>query len=359
MPYDDSVLVGDLLHAFLCQSPHLLHLKAEGVNIQLNLLSQFTPSSVNADRVNADPLRCDGVITSEKCTLWACRNLKTLHLQFDCRMRDDRKSDNNSRKLFGYISRVCPKLEDLSICRKDLTLGVRSGFCLLSNLSRLRQLRISVLDEQELGDGDLDWIKREYHYSSQQDNCSVSELRLMEMISKEEWAIAEEERQFRELEKLHQKYNIPINQGDIPLSLRDAQLNKPGGNAITKKQTSTSLLSKIRSKMFKDSASASIEPDVIETSTSRRPNIVDGIDMQNWGEDSDLLEYFKKRKAQRDVSLWPVMEFLEIRMGASAAYQPPIPTSISLSIKKYRPDIEVISPPNTYIPHIYIRRVDL
>ncbi|KAG0363715.1 hypothetical protein BG005_008085 [Podila minutissima] len=48
------------------------------------------------------------------------------------------------RILCGYLSRLCPRLEDLSIQYIQLDMTLQGGFCLLTRLGRLRRLRLSL-----------------------------------------------------------------------------------------------------------------------------------------------------------------------------------------------------------------------
>lgn len=51
------------------------------------------------------------------------------------------------RILCGYLSRLCPRLEDLSIQYIQLDMTLQGGFCLLTRLGRLRRLRLSLVGE--------------------------------------------------------------------------------------------------------------------------------------------------------------------------------------------------------------------
>ncbi|KAF9104801.1 hypothetical protein BGX27_009935 [Mortierella sp. AM989] len=335
MPYGPSALVGDLLHVFLCQAPNLLHLKAEGVNIELSLLDPFNPSSVHGHLVDRNVFGASNPVRNR--ALWACRKLKTLRLRFDMRSTIDNESDENSRKLYGYISRVCPQLEDLLIYRQTLTLGSRSGLCLLSNLTRLRRLQLHIKGgSKDLKDEDLDWIKSKYHYSSRQlgpgqlgnGDDSLTERSVAAKIKNEKLRIESREQEFRELEKLHQKYNIPINQHDIPPSLNR-------GNPDAKKRTSTGLFSRFGLKVFQKPEGASGMSGGSEGS-----NMAEGVDMLHWGKDEDVLEYFKMRRNRRDVRLWPEMEYLEIKEKRHKDQYIDELKAVSLIVAGLRPDIE-------------------
>ncbi|KAG0342088.1 hypothetical protein BG000_006959 [Podila horticola] len=52
-----------------------------------------------------------------------------------------------SRILCGYLSRFCPGLEDLSIQYFQLDMALQGGFCLLTQLGRLKRLHLSMVGE--------------------------------------------------------------------------------------------------------------------------------------------------------------------------------------------------------------------
>ena len=87
---------------------------------------------------------------------WTCRFLETLHLRIVGRKLYFRLEDD-SRVLFGYLSRVCPLLRDLTIERKRQSLSLKGGFCLLSRLHHLERVEMKA----QYGDlSDLGWICR-------------------------------------------------------------------------------------------------------------------------------------------------------------------------------------------------------
>ncbi|KAF9170865.1 hypothetical protein BGX21_008319 [Mortierella sp. AD011] len=344
MPFGPSATVGDLLHTFLCQAPNLLHLKAEGVNVELNLLDPFTPSSVNAtyivNNVFLDGSSLEGYRRTHP--IWACHNLRTLHLRFDKRSRNDDKTDENSRKLFGYISRVCPRLEDLVIRRAELTLRAMSGFCLLSNLTRLKRLKIITGDTtKSLRDVDIDWIRNE-HYNHEgrsavqsEGYTCLTELTVETLIKHEKLRVGDAERKFKELLALHMQYAVPVNSGDIPESLRGIPFDDIESGAYAKKSSSIRFFSGLRDKLF-GSGTSSGDPGYNYSFG------INGVDMEHWGKDSDLIEYFKKRRAQRDVPIWPEMERLEIEDGSHLFTHQEQLADLLRMFREYRPDIEVL-----------------
>ncbi|KAF9541823.1 hypothetical protein EC957_002658 [Mortierella hygrophila] len=208
---------GNALHEFLCESPLLEHLRAGSIsyhieNLDLNGLLPGADDTLSDSRAddninshNNDQYRehdqasvsthstferhyFDAPPSSKKTLkVWACRNLKTLHLEFS-RERPKTQpnqpnqpvssytnatsisnqsfstrsssssslspvmvplSDNSprlSRIVYGYISRFCPNLQDLLIRAFRLNMTLRGGFVLLTRLRKLKRVAISQYD---------------------------------------------------------------------------------------------------------------------------------------------------------------------------------------------------------------------
>ncbi|KAG0372694.1 hypothetical protein BGX24_012706 [Mortierella sp. AD032] len=155
--YGESTF-SDQLHLYLCASPHLLHLKApQSVCLieRMDIHGRWTDPST-ATTVGT---------TAYSPGIWACRNLRTLHIRVhDISPDSVEKRKGRSRILFGYISRVLPRLEDLMLLDHDvhrsrISLNLQSGFCLLARLSGLENLRIGQSEKKILfRAADLRWI---------------------------------------------------------------------------------------------------------------------------------------------------------------------------------------------------------
>ncbi|KAG0221408.1 hypothetical protein BGX31_009922 [Mortierella sp. GBA43] len=154
-----SQVVGYRLFKFMCQSPHLLHLKAPMVDFSIrwmDLEGILTPFGYTRarylrsleDGLFSSPYSSASTPAAAHRTIWACRRLRTLH--FGCYMGNDHTAEN-ARVLFGYLSRVCPELQDLEIHRKCLTMQLEGGFCLLTRLHDLRRLKIITWSEKQEG----------------------------------------------------------------------------------------------------------------------------------------------------------------------------------------------------------------
>lgn len=218
---------GNALHEFLCESPLLEHLRAGSIsyyieNLDLNGLlpgADDIASDSEADdndnnnhnnvrdqssvstRSTFERRYHDSPPTSKKeLKVWACRNLKTLHLEFSrerpkvqpngvrlvssytaatstsnqsssTRSRSGSSSstvmvplsDNSSRLsrvVYGYISRFCPNLQDLLIRAYRLNMTLRGGFTLLTRLRKLKRVSISQYDCHFTERDMLPWIMK-------------------------------------------------------------------------------------------------------------------------------------------------------------------------------------------------------
>lgn len=207
---------GNALHEFLCESPLLEHLRAGSIsyyieNLDLNGLLPGADDIISDSRADDNNYNHNNDVhhdhdlasvsthstferhyfdapPSSKKTLkvWACRNLKTLHLEFSRerpkthpngtrpvysytnaastsnRSSSTRSSSSSSsstvmvplsdnsprlsRIVYGYISRFCPNLQDLLIRAYRLNMTLRGGFALLTRLRKLKRVAISQYD---------------------------------------------------------------------------------------------------------------------------------------------------------------------------------------------------------------------
>ncbi|KAF9906069.1 hypothetical protein EC991_001077 [Linnemannia zychae] len=126
-----------LLHDLLCTSPQLIYLKSLKAPLRPQYMDLYDGQD---DRFGSDT---HGQLTLPP--IWACRGLETLHIELH--------GIFDPRVLFGYISRVLPRLEELYIIRPDhcetsnamllhtsSLLWLKGGFCLLSRLQYLERL---------------------------------------------------------------------------------------------------------------------------------------------------------------------------------------------------------------------------
>ncbi|KAF9126521.1 hypothetical protein BGW39_006568 [Mortierella sp. 14UC] len=148
-----------LLHRFMCFSRHLLHVRTSNVAFQFE----------HFDLHRRAPMDCLPDTASVQTGVWACANLRTLHLELHGHGRSQLIHPINSRIVFGYISTVCPRLQDLQLvvpkmCRTQhglffhkLSLRLVGGFVLLSRLKYLERLCINF-EEPDCERSHLNWM---------------------------------------------------------------------------------------------------------------------------------------------------------------------------------------------------------
>lgn len=148
-----------LLHQYLCASPHLLHLRTMQIQymiegMDLGRRASFRNLSTNdyyawTYRQSQESIRPG---------IWACQKLRVLEMEVPDHNDGDIQLSSPvlSRVLFGYLSRVCPKLEEVDVripwfCSGSMSgpsyspglyTQLHGGLCLLSRLTDLRMLRV-------------------------------------------------------------------------------------------------------------------------------------------------------------------------------------------------------------------------
>ncbi|KAF9288179.1 hypothetical protein BGZ68_000722 [Mortierella alpina] len=152
----------DGLHNFLCVSPHLLYLKVPQMFFPLQRLDLHRVDDVplidHRLRFNFryDPPARNLVIEPG---VWACRRLKTLHMGFHRHGDVSIGAPVHGRILFGYLSKVCPDLQDLQIRMSDIDVTLQGGLCLLWRLHLLQTLVIAIsATHQKYKKSDLEWM---------------------------------------------------------------------------------------------------------------------------------------------------------------------------------------------------------
>jgi len=140
------------LHEFLCTTPTLLHLIAPTVTYYTEYLD-LNRILVGSKDSHPDTPRADG-------RFWVCRSLKTLHLEIRARYESD--TLQHSRVIFGYLSKVCPKLEDLQLRRPYLSFWLAGGLCLLSRLHNMERVKLCCRSYTEFQGSDVfEWMRKE------------------------------------------------------------------------------------------------------------------------------------------------------------------------------------------------------
>ncbi|KAF9122819.1 hypothetical protein BGW39_009481 [Mortierella sp. 14UC] len=161
-----------LLHRYLCDSPNLVKLKCIRGAILLDELDLFdranyTDLALGPDRDRSHRERSSIRPKNKKKKVWASRNLRSLELEVHSHGFERLIWPVQSRILFGYISTVCPQLEELNlkvpsyclenradqqIRRNLLHIELAGGLCLLSKMRYLRTLKI------DRGSGGSRWL---------------------------------------------------------------------------------------------------------------------------------------------------------------------------------------------------------
>jgi len=127
---DRDLLLWELLFA----SPSLEHFKAVHVPLSTKVLwGDHAHSADGTFRATA---------TGQ---MWSCRGLKTLTLTLNTQEQDwtpSEEIDILTRRIFGYLGRVCPQLQDLTLVVPCRLYAMKGGLCLLTRLQNLRHLAI-------------------------------------------------------------------------------------------------------------------------------------------------------------------------------------------------------------------------
>ncbi|KAH7059828.1 hypothetical protein BKA57DRAFT_445807 [Linnemannia elongata] len=175
-----------LIHKFLCTSSLFVHLRTLKTVIRAEYLDLFNRRDLElGSGPQEQPLTPPAI--------WKCRSLETLHI--------DVHGPGEGRILFGYISRVLPRLVDLVIYmpemfmnneefpqwRPAVRLNLKGGFCLLSRLKHLQTLRVIEQDFHfpvyfACSKADVTWIlpsgrKEKYKRARQAEMATWREMR--------------------------------------------------------------------------------------------------------------------------------------------------------------------------------------
>ncbi|KAF9546645.1 hypothetical protein EC957_009568 [Mortierella hygrophila] len=140
---------GILLREILCTFQHLVHLRAPTAvyyieDMDLNDIQGQLDTSIRKrgfTRYLSPPIRDDPDIARQY--IWACRGLKTLHMAVGYRPFDS-NSTERTLVIFGFLSRMCPQLQELHIKRWTMNLKFAGGLSLLTRLQDLERVRIQT-----------------------------------------------------------------------------------------------------------------------------------------------------------------------------------------------------------------------
>ncbi|KAG0205136.1 hypothetical protein BGX28_003177 [Mortierella sp. GBA30] len=323
------------LHEFLCEAPHLLRLKAEdicfpsawfdleGILDRNEKLSQTMddlwgfphPVTEDSDRLDYQ------LMESMNRKIWACRRLQTLHLEFDQRGYGCPCSAETSRVIFGYLSKVCPRLDDVRIRRNSLNLTLEGGLCLLTRLERLRRLVIVTDEECPMAQHDVEWICK-----------SISpELRakMVKMVA-----------QYAASESKSLRVRTPFVTNTSWAHTWQQRLRNPSAPYLSyssQSSGSSSISSTSSSRGTYSNASGGGGGLHGGEGANRSEYTIDGVDMRYLGRGRDILELLTAPSSS--ASCWRDLEYLEIKFLRNC-YLGGDKLPLADWIKEYRPEIE-------------------
>ncbi|KAG0064284.1 hypothetical protein BGZ89_009228 [Linnemannia elongata] len=140
------------LREILCTFEHLVHLRAPASNYYIedmdlhNVLEQLEECNPDESPGCGKPQpyipKNDSVVTRQY--IWACRGLKTLHMKIEQRRSTYRFQTERWLIVFGFLSRMAPRLQELYLSRYTTDVSFRGGLCLLTRLQDLERIRIIV-----------------------------------------------------------------------------------------------------------------------------------------------------------------------------------------------------------------------
>ncbi|KAG0376225.1 hypothetical protein BGX24_008117 [Mortierella sp. AD032] len=163
----NSITPNILLRKILCTFEHLLHLRAptaiyfiedmdlRDVREQLSKIWKMTYADYSTNR-RLPPTPANDAATACRY-IWVCRGLRTLHMTVH-HSGSDTSYPENDLIVFGFLSRMCPRLQELHLRRWGLSLSFQGGLPLLSRLEDLEHVRISTENGLDLNEESIAWL---------------------------------------------------------------------------------------------------------------------------------------------------------------------------------------------------------
>ncbi|KAG0070604.1 hypothetical protein BGZ89_000236 [Linnemannia elongata] len=140
------------LHRLLCEGSTLRHLKTLKMPYMIDFMDLYRRNTICS--IDEDDEAHEMSLLSVP-GIWTCRGLETLHIDLHFHEPRATHSFHCMRVVCGYVSRVCPRLQDLSIAFSQFCIpplrGIRvsehpmklqGGLCLVSRLRRLERLQL-------------------------------------------------------------------------------------------------------------------------------------------------------------------------------------------------------------------------
>lgn len=156
-----------LLHRLLCEGSTLRHLKTLKMPYMTDFMDIYRRGAIYAindyEAQETSLLNMPGI--------WACRGLQTLHLELHIHGPRAVHNFHYMRVVCGYVSRLCPLLQELNIgfsaacpfpvrsfaTTYEYPLQLEGGLCLLSRLKNLERLCLGF-QQRECTRSDLSWL---------------------------------------------------------------------------------------------------------------------------------------------------------------------------------------------------------
>ncbi|KAK5829513.1 hypothetical protein F5H01DRAFT_316380 [Linnemannia elongata] len=142
---------GAPLREILCSFEHLVHLRAPASNYYIedmdlhNVLEQLEECNLDESPGCGKPQpfipKNDSAVARQY--IWACRGLKTLHMKIEQRWPTYRFQTERWLIVFGFLSRMAPRLQELHLSRYTTDVSFRGGSC-LTRLQDLERIRIVI-----------------------------------------------------------------------------------------------------------------------------------------------------------------------------------------------------------------------
>lgn len=144
------------LRDILCTFTHLIHLRAPNMtyhhgDMDVNDIHGQTDARWNPSSIR---IRHAMAVVPNGQYIWACRGLRTLHMSVGGSI-----DWHCSQIMFGFLSRQCPRLQELYLRRGLLNLSFNGGLCLLTRLQELERIRIITRSDHGLDDQALFWLR--------------------------------------------------------------------------------------------------------------------------------------------------------------------------------------------------------
>ncbi|KAG0366823.1 hypothetical protein BGX24_003531 [Mortierella sp. AD032] len=198
------------LHRYLCESPHLLHLRAHRTAILIEAMDLHARGHIfhkgywegakEKNRLAVDWDKFLSTVDFGQRKVWACRKLQTLHISVHSRTEPELESASRSRIVFGYLSRICPELQDLQISTSMqrfrnvswvyplLDLRLEGGMCLLTRIKHLRILKLGFVGRPMVCRArDLTWLLGAGITAGDQKEEEIKQQRAVRRSAVESW----------------------------------------------------------------------------------------------------------------------------------------------------------------------------